>query len=1090
MELPSHSLAFVEELYAQYLEDPSSVAEDWRKYFEKWAHEQHEMTNGDPIQIGPSFPTRSIFNPRTEATALPKEPDREMPILGDFVRGEPSGPSAGLGLPDYDPSNAKARQRFLRALALFRSIDDADIEALDGLAKPVRFSDGETIIREGERSNDLFIVASGEIEVRRGGHGLVVRLGRGEVIGEMALFDAQPRAADVVANGSVELLELEGDQVMDLVRRRPSLAQSLLETMARRLRETSSRQDRVDQLIRAYRVRGHLQANLDPLGLANNEAYSELEPSFYGFDEKDLDLVFSSSTIPGPSARTLREIIDHLKKTYCRDVGVQFMHIDDLRMKSWLQERMEATQNVRKLGPEEQLRILTKLTDAEIFEQFIHKKFIGSKRFSLEGAESLIPLLDLAVEQAGDRGVREIVIGMAHRGRLNVLANILEKSPRNIFREFDDANADAQLGRGDVKYHLGYSHDRTTASGKPVHLSLSFNPSHLEFVNPVVLGRIRAKQDRYGDVRRRAGLGILIHGDASFAGQGIVQETLNMSGLKGYQTGGTLHVIVNNQIGFTTNPEESRSTQYATDVAKMLQIPIIHVNGEHPEAVAQAIYLALEFREVFGQDVVIDMYCYRLHGHNEGDEPAFTQPKLYKEIRARKTVRESYVDNLFALGSITPEQAERISIERRSRLDDELGAARERPQSSKPDLMHGQGVWQAFGGGKDVKVSEVPTAVDESSLKASLQRLTNFPASFRPHPKFGRLVTQREEMVAGTRALDWAAGEALAYATLLSQGVRVRLTGQDSERGTFSHRHSVLHDSESGEELNVYAQFPGTFEVHNSPLSEAGVLGYEYGYSLDYPEGLVIWEAQFGDFMNGAQVIIDQFITSGEDKWNRLSGLVMLLPHGFEGQGPEHSSARLERFLVAAADDNIQVCNLTTPAQIFHALRRQVLRPIRKPLVIMSPKSLLRHPRAVSAWRDFSEGGFQRLIGDVRESVQPDKVRRVLLCSGKLYYELEERREREGIDDVALLRMEQLYPLSAEAIATWLSPYPNGAEYVWVQEEPKNMGAWGFMMTEHSGRLMDRPLRLVARPPSASPATGSNKAHRIEQERILEEAFR
>jgi 2-oxoglutarate dehydrogenase E1 component len=1088
MELPSHSLAFVEELYAQYLEDPSSVGEDWRKYFEKWAHEQHEMTNGDPIQIGPSFPQRSIFNPRTDGAAL-VPPDRETPILGDFIRGEPSGPSAGIGLPDYDSQDSAARRRFLRALALFSTVDDADIEALDGLAKPLEVDDGHTIIREGERSNDLYIVASGEIEVRRGGQGPSVRLGRGEVIGEMALFDAQPRAADVVASGPVELLELEGNRVMELVRKRPSLAQSLLETMARRLRETSSRQDRVDQLIRAYRVRGHLQANLDPLGLADKKAYTELDPSFYGFDEKDLDLVFSSSTIPGPTARTLREIIDHLRKTYCGEIGVQFMHIDDLPMKSWLQERMEATQNVRKLSNDEQLRILTKLTDAEIFEQFIHKKFIGSKRFSLEGAESLIPLLDLAVEKAGERGVREIVIGMAHRGRLNVLANILEKSPRSIFREFDDANHDELLGRGDVKYHLGYSHDRTTGSGKPVHLSLSFNPSHLEFVNPVVLGRIRAKQDRYGDVRRQAGLSILIHGDASFAGQGIVQETLNMSNLRGYETGGTLHVIVNNQIGFTTDPDESRSTQYATDVAKMLQIPIFHVNGEHPEAVAQAIHLALEFREVFSQDVVIDMYCYRLHGHNEGDEPAFTQPALYKKIRARKTVRQSYVANLCALGSITEERAEQIGVERRSRLEDELGAAREQPWRGEPVLSSGQGVWKQYRGGPDCEVPEVHTAVDVATLKSTLQDLTAFPAGFKPHPKFGRLVTQREEMVAGERPLDWAAGEALAYATLLSEGVRVRLTGQDSERGTFSHRHAVLHDSETGDELNLYAQSSGTFEVYNSPLSEAGVLGFEYGYSLDYPEGLIIWEAQFGDFMNGAQVIIDQFITSGEDKWNRLSGLVMLLPHGFEGQGPEHSSARLERFLVAAADDNIQVCNLTTPAQFFHAMRRQVRRPIRKPLVIMSPKSLLRYPRAVSSLDELGSGGFQRLIGDARSSVQPDQVRRVLLCSGKIYYDLEERRERDGIDDVALLRMEQLYPLSAEQVEAWLSPYPEKAEYVWVQEEPKNMGAWGFLTTAQGGELAGRSLGLVARPPSASPATGSNKAHRIEQERLLEEAF-
>ena len=859
--------------------------------------------------------------------------------------------------------------------------------------------------------------------------------------------------------------------------------------MVRRLRDSSSKQDRVDQLIRAYRVRGHLIARLDPLGRDAGH-FPELDPGYYGLTDEDLDLVFSSSTIPGHRAMKLRDILDHLRATYCGSVAVQYMHIDDIHVKKWLQNRMESTQNTMTLSREEQIRILTKLTDAEIFEQFIHKKFIGAKRFSLEGAESLIPLLDMAVEVAGHAGVREIVIGMAHRGRLNVLANILGKSPQQIFREFNDDNPDLLLGRGDVKYHLGFSADHETKFGEKVHLSLTFNPSHLEFVNPVVLGRVRSKQDRQGAPRGSAGMAILIHGDASFAGQGVVQETLNLSQLPGYQTGGTLHIIVNNQIGFTTLPQEGRSTQYATDVAKMLQIPILHVNGEHPEAVAHAIYLAMDFRTRFHRDVVIDMYCYRRFGHNEGDEPSFTQPVMYDTIRKRSSVRESYVENLVRFGEISSQQAEQIAVARRDALERHLSDARA-SETKVVGFSTGEGYWRGYIGGAEEQIPDAQTSLPKEELVETLKALALLPSGFTPNPKFSRFLKAREEMWHGQRLLDWSAGEALAIASLIRHGYRVRMTGQDAQRGTFSHRHSVLHDVTTGATHNVFSSVGGAnFEVHNSPLSEVGVLGFEYGYSLDSPSSLVIWEAQFGDFANVAQPIIDQFITSGEDKWSRLSGLVMLLPHGFEGQGPEHSSARLERFLVAAAEDNIQVVNLSTPAQLFHCLRRQVLRPLRKPLIVMSPKSLLRHPNAVSSFEELSEGTFQRLIADSSDKVQPSAVRKILLTTGKLYYELEAARQSLEAWDVAIIRLEQLYPIRDAEMKAMLERYPEGTPVVWVQEEPHNMGAWGYLVTRYGHELFEKyPFSCVSRAPSASPATGSASAHKKEQGRIITNAF-
>ena len=863
-----------------------------------------------------------------------------------------------------------------------------------------------------------------------------------------------------------------------------------LETEVERAAEAQSR---IDQLIRSFRVRGHNAAALDPLGLVR-EKPAELDPAYYGFGAIDLDREFAASYLSGGSAprMTLHAILERLEQTYCRSIGVQFMHIDDLSVRRWLQERMEATGNHLALPRATQLRIFKRLTHAVIFEDFLQKKFLGAKRFSLEGAESLIPLLDLAIESAAEHGVLEIVLGMAHRGRVNVLHNILGKSASQIFREFSDLDGHTQKGRGDVKYHLGHSAQWQTESGKQVHLSLCFNPSHLEFVNPVALGRMRAKQDHWGDRDGNSGMVILIHGDAAFAGQGVVQETLNLSGLRGYATGGTIHVVVNNQIGFTTDPHDSRSSTYATDVAKMLQIPIFHVNGEDPEAVAQVIALALDFRARFRRDVVIDMYCYRLYGHNEGDEPAFTQPVMYQAVRARKSVREEYLEHLLTLGGVTRAEAEHIASEEKQRLELELGAAQ-----AEPPRPTGLGeMWAGLQGGPDASVPEIGTGVAREQLADILRALARVPTGFTPHPKIVRVLESRAEMAQGRLPLDWAAGEALALATLALSGHRVRLTGQDSERGTFSHRHAVLHDYRTGARampLSKISERQAPVEIHNSPLSEIAVLGYEYGYSLDCPQGLVMWEAQFGDFCNVAQVIIDQFLVSAEEKWRRLSGLVLLLPHGFEGQGPEHSSARLERFLALCADDNIQVAQPTTPAQLFHLLRRQVLRAWRKPLIVMTPKSLLRHPRVASSLDELTDGGFQRILPDQPLAPAGAKARapsRVLLCSGKIYYELVEAREKLQRADVAILRLEQLYPFSPEQLRPFLEQTKANTPVVWVQDEPENMGAWPFLRERVGERLLARhPFSGVTRRAAASPATGSPTSHKLEHAELVERAF-
>jgi 2-oxoglutarate dehydrogenase E1 component len=852
----------------------------------------------------------------------------------------------------------------------------------------------------------------------------------------------------------------------------------------------TSLQHRVNELIRDYRVRGHRIARVNPLQTPLARL-PELEPAYYGFTAAELELEFPAGTLSSTPTLPLRQIMERLRATYCGCIGVQFMHIDEMAERQWLQERMEGSLNRIALSREQQVRVLARLIDAVSFEQFVQTKFVGAKSFSLEGAESLIPLLDMAINQAGAQGIKEIVLAMPHRGRLNVLANIMRKHPRRIFSEFRDRDAEKYIGRGDVKYHLGYFREVETAVGAMVGIHLTFNPSHLEFVNPVALGFARASQDRRGDVGHERGLVILIHGDAALPAQGIVQESLNLSQLDGYAVGGTLHVVVNNQIGFTTLPVQARSGTYATDAARMLQVPIFHVNGENPEAVMQAVHLALEYRQRFRHDVVIDMYCYRRRGHNEGDEPRFTQPSMYRAIELRKSVQQGYQEHLIELGELSPEDTQRIVADRREYLQQEYERVEEESDPVPEARSWLEPVWAPYRGGSDSSVPEPPTAVALARLAELLARLAQLPEGFHPHPKTRRLLDSRLQMSRGERPLDWGAAEALAFATLATEGYPVRLTGQDSERGTFSHRHAVLHDYESGQThapLQHLAVGQAPVQIINSPLSEGGVLGFEYGYSLAYPDGLTLWEAQFGDFVNAAQVYVDQFIVSAESKWQTLSGLVLLLPHGLEGTGPEHASARLERFLALGAADNFQVVYPTTPAQLFHCLRRQVLRPWRKPLVVMSPKSMLRHPRAVSTLEELSRGQFQRVLGDA--SVEHAAARRLLLCSGKLYYDLLAERERLGREDVAILRLEQLYPLRWTELEQWLGRYPAGAPVVWVQEEPRNMGAFSYLALKFGEALRQRwSFYHVSRPESASPATGSAASHRLEQQTLLDRAF-
>jgi 2-oxoglutarate dehydrogenase E1 component len=836
-------------------------------------------------------------------------------------------------------------------------------------------------------------------------------------------------------------------------------------------------------LIDAYRELGHFLATLDPLG-EERTTFPLLELSEFGLSATDLEQTFDISHFLGLKQATLGELLAALRETYCRTVGVEYMHIQDLHVRRWLQERMEPSRNRPSFGGRKKRRILMELHFAELFERFLHTRFLGQKRFSLEGSETLIPLLDAAVEKAAALGVREIVLGMAHRGRLNVLANLIGKPYEEIFSEFEENFVPGSPeGDGDVKYHLGFSTDHVSADGRTIHLSLTPNPSHLEAVNPVVEGRTRAKQYLFKDQERTLGLPLLIHGDAAFAGQGLVAETLNLSQLSGYRTGGTVHVIVNNQIGFTTSPKDARSTVYCTDVAKMIQVPIFHVNGEDPEATVFVTELALEFRQTFHKDVVIDMYCYRRHGHNEGDEPSFTQPLMYAKIRERPSLSEVYTEQLILRGDLTAEENEAIVQEFQSKLAKALEAVKTTP---RPVGMRGYtGRWKGMA--RQYSHAPAETAIPLETVQKITEGLSRFPKDFTVHPKIVRQLAARVEDLAQGKPIDWAHAEALAFGSLLLEGTPVRLSGQDSGRGTFSQRHAVLYDLRTGSPyspLNFLAEGQAEFNAYDSLLSEAAVLGFEFGLSLDLPEALVLWEAQFGDFANGAQVIIDQFIVCSTSKWQRDSGLVMLLPHGYEGQGPEHSSARLERFLQACAEDNIQVCNLTTPAQYFHVLRRQLKRGFRKPLVLMTPKSLLRHKQAVSPVEAFTADRFREVLDD--PVADPGTVRRMLLCSGKVYYDLQELRTEQESDDLAVVRVEQFYPFPAQLWERTLARYRKAREWIWVQEESLNMGGWGFM--EPRLRAMGYQVKYVGRDASASPATGSRQVHLREQKELVEAA--
>ena len=851
-------------------------------------------------------------------------------------------------------------------------------------------------------------------------------------------------------------------------------------------------------MIRAYRIRGHLAADLDPLTLRAPENHPELDPATYGFTGADLDRPVFLDKVLGLEQATVRQIIDILKRTYCGTLGVEFMHISDPKQKAWIQQRIEGPDKEIAFTLEGKKAILSRLIAAEGFEQFLNVKYTGTKRFGLDGGEAMIPALEQIVKKGGQLGLKDIVLGMAHRGRLNVLANFMKKPFSAIFHEFTGGSSTPEEveGSGDVKYHLGSSSDREF-DGNRVHLSLTANPSHLEIVDPVVLGKARAKQDQVGDKSRSTVLPLLIHGDAAFAGQGVVAECFGLSGLRGHRSGGSIHFIVNNQIGFTTSPLWARSSPYPSDVAKMIEAPIFHANGDDPEAVVYAAKIATEFRQEFAKPVVIDMFCYRRFGHNESDEPAFTQPLMYKKIAGQPTAVEIYAKRLIAEGVLTLEDVEAMKAEYRRTLDEDFAAAQSY-KANKADWLDGRwaGMKQAHDH-DDARRGETGVALDR--LKEIGLKLAKVPKTFKLHRTLQRVLDGRRKAIEDGEGIDWATGEALAFATLLSDGFKVRLSGQDVQRGTFSQRHAVLVDQDTERRYtpvnHLVKDQAVKLEAINSMLSEEAVLGFEYGYSLAEPNALVLWEAQFGDFANGAQVVFDQFISSSERKWLRMSGLVCLLPHGYEGQGPEHSSARLERFLQMCAEDNMQVANCTTPANYFHILRRQLKRDIRKPLILMTPKSLLRHKRAVSKLSEMAEGtAFHRVLWDDAAGLAADaNIRRVVLCSGKVYFDLFEEREKRGLNDIYLLRLEQLYPWPHKALIHELGRFPV-AEIVWCQEEPANMGGWSFVQPAlerslgYLGRKDQRP-RYAGRPASAATATGLMSKHLKELKAFLDEAL-
>ncbi|MGH6975349.1 MAG: 2-oxoglutarate dehydrogenase E1 component, partial [Stellaceae bacterium] len=851
---------------------------------------------------------------------------------------------------------------------------------------------------------------------------------------------------------------------------------------------------RAMNFIRSYRVRGHLIADLDPLGLDRRTYHPDLDPATFGFTEADYDRPIFVNNMLGFETATIHELLAALRATYCGHVGVEYMHIQELEQRQWIQARIEVPRNQTEFTERGKRTIYGRLVEAEFLERFLDKRYTGTKRFGIEGAEALIPALEQILKRGGQLGMKELVIGMPHRGRLNVLTNMMGKPYAALFSEFqgNSANPEDVQGSGDVKYHLGTSSDRDF-DGNVVHLSLTANPSHLEAVNPVTLGKVRAKQRQRADQSRDEVVGLLMHGDAAFAGQGLVAETLELSELKGYRSGGTIHVIVNNQIGFTTSPAQARSGPYPSDVAKTIQAPIFHVNGDDPEAVVHVARIATEFRHRFKKDVVVDMFCYRRHGHNETDEPAFTQPLMYRTIGAHPTTREIYRQRLIDEGLLGADAADTIERAFMARLEGEFEAAKSyRP--NKADWLEGE--WKGFTTASSDDRRGV-TAVDLALLKDVGAALTRVPQGFNLNRKIARQLDAKRDTIDTGEGIDWATAEALAFGTLLSENTCVRLSGQDSGRGTFSQRHAVFYDQETEERyvpLNHIRDGQAQFEVIDSPLSEAAVLGFEYGYSLADPRSLVLWEGQFGDFANGAQVIIDQFIASGEAKWLRMSGVVLLLPHGYEGQGPEHSSGRLERFLQLCGEDNIQVCNLTTAANYFHVLRRQVRRNFRKPLVVMTPKSLLRNPAVAAKLADMGpETSFHRVFGETDELAADAQVRRTLLCSGKVYFDLLHARRERKIDDVAILRVEQLYPFPVKPLAEEAMRYRN-AEFVWVQEEPENMGAWSFVdrrleKTLSSLDMRAKRARYVGRPEAAATATGLLKRHNTEQARLVDEAL-
>jgi multifunctional 2-oxoglutarate metabolism enzyme len=852
--------------------------------------------------------------------------------------------------------------------------------------------------------------------------------------------------------------------------------------------EEIEKQARILQLINMYRVRGHLIANLDPL---DHKGYyhPELDPASYGLTIWDYDREFIAGGYSGIRTATLREILDTLQKTYCEKIGTEYMHIQNPDEKAWMQSRMEPVKNKPSFDVELKKRILKKLIMAESFEHFIHNRFIGHKRFSVEGSETIIPVLDYLLDLAGSQNVTEVVLGMAHRGRLNVLANIIGKSYESIFSEFEDIkDPESKEGSGDVKYHLGASGDYKTFSGNNINISVASNPSHLEWVNPVVQGIVRAKQTRSNDLERSCIMPLLIHGDAAFAGQGVVAETLNLSQLKGYRTGGTIHIIINNQIGFTTDPKHARSSEYATDVAKMIQAPIFHVNGDDPEASLWVTKLAFEYRQKFKKDVVIDLFGYRRHGHNEGDEPGFTQPILYEKIKNHASVKEIYSKFLIENKFISEDEVSKMTDD----VINELSEAFDKIKKKKIEFGTDVPLAVPQESVEAVEITE-ETCIDEQMLKLVIEGITTVPEGFRVHPKLQKFLEKRREFISGNLSADWAFAEAIAFGSLLVEGNPVRLSGQDSRRGTFSQRHLVFTDIHNGNEYLITDNITDSqaqMETLDSLLSEAAVLGFEYGYSTADPLALVIWEAQFGDFANSAQVIVDNFIVSSYEKWKVPNSVVMLLPHGYEGQGPEHSSARLERFLILSAQNNMHVCNVTTPAQYFHLLRRQIRHNIQKPLVIMTPKSLLRLPEAKSPKEEFLSGRFHEILDD--PSVEKKKfIERVLFTSGKVYFDLAKFRKDNNLDETAIVRLEQFYPYDGEKISEVLSSYTNAKKIVWVQEEPKNMGGWTFISSRLWEDLsLDKKLYYAGRPEQASPAVGSSKLSNQQQKELIEKAFK